>query len=152
LGFPEEVFNNLNPKIEYWANALSPMFNSWDSLKNEICPSVGTPGRPFIFMARSISTGIYHTHVVKGFYRDIDEVGVQNLFIDDHWPLGAGEVGPRHIDYECKYKLPPSCQTMWNWQRAGDFYNLHKAGSPSPPPPPCIAVKVVFNDGTGCKS
>lgn len=121
-GWPYEVFNNLNPKIDYYGEG-NPM--NWPEIQGQICPNWRL-GRPFIFIAKPHQSGLLaHTHVVKGFDHDI--VGAPQLWIDDHFGNG-----PRVIDYECKYKLPANCQVpTTQWDRVGDLKDL-KAVNPNP--------------------
>ena len=114
-GWPWEVFAKLNPEIYYEGEGN---WMKWAEVKEQICPD-GNPGHPFIFIAQPATGGLAHTHVVKGF--DHDPEGGLRLRVDDH----AAYVGPRYIDYECKYKLPANCQqSETQWNRVGDVYDL----------------------------
>ena len=120
-GFPWEVFNRLEPKINYLGE-WNPM--TWLQIKAQICPN-WSPGHPFIFIAEPHTGGLLpHTHVVKGF--DHDDQGFSQLLVDDHSGYGA-----RYIDYECKYKLPANCQApSTQWDRYGDIYDIQPRISP----------------------
>ncbi len=122
-GWPWEVFERLNPQIDY-TGEWNPM--DWSQIRNQICPK-WSPGRPFIFIARPHSGGLAHTHIIKGFGRSAE--GFPQLLIDDHYD----PVGPRFIDYECKYKLPENCQRPnTRWDRVGDLYDLHPLQANTP--------------------
>jgi len=137
-GMPDyDVWDQFNPRIYSLGNA-NPM--NWDgpepNIKAQICPG-GKPGQPFIFVDQ---TGpVRHTNVVKGFKEVFNPTSIKTLYVDTHYPLGQGEVGPKYIDYDCGYVRPGTsaggCALKYNYDRYMDIYDIQQGITDTNPPP-----------------
>jgi hypothetical protein len=71
---------------------------SWQAIKEQICPSDGKKGQPFIYVTQGTSwPPIAHTNVIKGFIED-SETDTKKVSVDDHEITGFQD-----LDYDCWY-------------------------------------------------
>lgn len=124
-GWPEDVFENLIPKIRYTSNGALP----WDDIKAQICPG-GAPRQPFIYAAHPLQ-GIPHTYTVKGFNENGPK-GQQVLYVDSHGSLGSNPIGGSIVDYVCYYQ--GTCLNTI-YYHVGDTYNIRRSVSIDTTPP-----------------
>jgi len=125
LGWPDDVFDNLTPKISYTPGGA----RSWDQVKAQICPAVGH-GQPFIYAALPYQ-GIPHTYTAKGFNQNGPN-GQHVLYVDSHGSLGSNPIGGSIVDYDCYYQA--TCPNAF-YSHVGDYYDIRPPVSIDTTPP-----------------
>lgn len=133
-GWPDEVFDNLIPKIPYIPDGAQ----LWWQVKAQICPAVGQ-GQPFIYAAHP-PNGIPHTYTAKGFNENGPK-GQQVLYVDSHGMLGPNPIGGSIVDYVCYYQ--GNCPNA-TYYHDGDYHIRPLASPPidTTPPAPPIGLSV----------
>jgi hypothetical protein len=133
-GWPWEAFEKLNPIVDSEGNALAM---NWNQIQGQICPE-GIPGQPFIFVDQlpTNSGTVFHTNVVKGFTEVFNSTSIQTLYVDTHYALGQGQVGPKHLDYDCGYVRPGPISSGGcgkGYDRYEDIYDIQRRVQIIPP-------------------
>jgi hypothetical protein len=139
-GWPWEVFDSLNPVVDWYSNAVA---RDWNQIQGQICPE-GIPGQPFIFVdeLRTASGSILHTNVVKGFTEVNNNPDVvQTLYVDTHYALSQDEkqtmyLGTKHLEYDCGYVRPGPISAGGcgkGYERYADIYDIQRRLQPIMP-------------------
>jgi len=116
LGWPDDVFDHLFPKILYTPGGAL----NWAQIKGQICPA-GVPRQPFIYAAHP-PNGIPHTYTVKGLNENGPN-GQQVLYVDSHVSLGSTSLGASIVDYVCYYQ--GTCPNAI-YIHDGDYYDIRR--------------------------
>lgn len=120
-GWPEDI---MTPLHMGFTDPGRPLY--WAEIKEQICPSGGSKGKPFVYVTRGNSTPIIpHTNVIKGFIED-PVSNTKTVVIDDHEISGFQD-----LDYDCWY-----VQICGNHAyRVGDRINISKPDDGPPGAP-----------------
>jgi hypothetical protein len=112
---------------------------TWYQVKEQICPSSGGRGQPFIFyyvwtqVINGTPRTFAHTEVVEG-YQEV--LGRQVVLIDEHMPVNSPTSTIYWRDYECLYLFDANCTgspNLLNAWHGGDYTAPADTTSPITP-------------------